>query len=98
VLAVFLVRTGNTPQCLSHSWIENCLVLSSLNALQETALVLTDAVLANTALLSLPKACDPNTVPHVVGTPRHKIILLLLHNCNFAAVMNHIVNTDMQGI
>jgi hypothetical protein len=35
-----------------------------------------------------------NTVPHAVVTlPTHrKIILLLLHNCNFASVMNHNVN------
>ena len=33
-----------------------------------------------------------NTVPHVVVTPNYKIILLLLHNCNFATVMNHYVN------
>ena len=29
-----------------------------------------------------------NTVPHVV-TPGYKVILLLLHNCNFATVTNH---------
>jgi hypothetical protein len=29
-----------------------------------------------------------NTVPYVVGTPNHNIILLLLHNCNFATAMN----------
>ena len=33
-----------------------------------------------------------NTVPHVVVTSNHKIILLLLHNCNFATVINHNVN------
>jgi hypothetical protein len=25
---------------------------------------------------------------HVVVTPNHKIVLLLLHNCNFAIIMN----------
>ena len=30
-----------------------------------------------------------NTAPHVVVTPTHKIFLFLLHNCNFATVMNH---------
>jgi hypothetical protein len=29
-----------------------------------------------------------NTVPHVVVTPTHKIISLLLPNCNFATFMN----------
>ena len=33
-----------------------------------------------------------NTVPHLVVTPNHKIILLLIHNCNFATVMNYSVN------
>jgi hypothetical protein len=33
-----------------------------------------------------------NTDPPVVMIPNHKIILLLLHNCNFATVMNHNVN------
>lgn len=30
-----------------------------------------------------------NIVPHVVVTPSHKIMSLLLHNCNLATVMNH---------
>lgn len=30
-------------------------------------------------------------VPHAV-TPNHKIVSLLVHNCNFATVMNHDVN------
>lgn len=29
-----------------------------------------------------------NTVPHVV-IPNHKVIFLLLHNCNFVIVMNY---------
>ena len=33
-----------------------------------------------------------NAAPHVVVTPNHKIIALMLHNCNFATVMNHNVN------
>lgn len=33
-----------------------------------------------------------NTVPHVVMTPNHKIISLLLHSTNFATVMNCNVN------
>lgn len=32
-----------------------------------------------------------NRVPHVMGTSSHKIILLLLHNCGFATVVNHSV-------
>lgn len=34
-----------------------------------------------------------NTVPQVVLTPNHKVISLLLHNCNFATVVNRNVNT-----
>lgn len=33
-----------------------------------------------------------NTVPHVVVTLNHKIMLLLLRNCKFATVMNLSVN------
>jgi hypothetical protein len=33
-----------------------------------------------------------NTVPHVVVTPSHKTISLLLLNWNFATVMNHNIN------
>ena len=43
-------------------------------------------------VLSLPNAVTFNLVPHGVVTPNHKIILFLLHNCNFSTVMNHNVN------
>jgi hypothetical protein len=33
-----------------------------------------------------------NTVPHVVVTPNIKLFSLLLHNCNFASVLNCSVN------
>jgi hypothetical protein len=33
-----------------------------------------------------------NTVPHVVVTPKHKMISILLHNYNFATVINYNVN------
>jgi hypothetical protein len=33
-----------------------------------------------------------NTIPHDVVTPNHKIILLLLHYCNFTIIMNLIIN------
>ena len=36
-----------------------------------------------------------NTVPHVVVIPRHKIILLLLHSCNFATLVNCNIISDM---
>jgi hypothetical protein len=32
-----------------------------------------------------------NAVPHVVVTPNHKVILLLLHNCIFATVMSDVI-------
>ena len=35
-----------------------------------------------------------NIVPPVAVTPNHKIILLRLHKCDFATIMNH---NDMQG-
>jgi hypothetical protein len=40
-----------------------------------------------------------NTVPRVAVTPspNHTINWLLLHNCNFAAVMNHNVNIQYAG-
>ena len=38
-----------------------------------------------------------NRAPHVVVTPNHKIISLLLHNCSFATVMNHNVNIWYAG-
>jgi hypothetical protein len=38
-----------------------------------------------------------NTVPHVMVTPKHKVTSLLLHNCNFAAVMSRKVNTWYLG-
>jgi hypothetical protein len=39
-----------------------------------------------------------NTVPHVVVTPSHNIILLLLHNCNFATVVNLNLICDPTGV
>jgi hypothetical protein len=38
-----------------------------------------------------------NTVLHVIMTPGHKIITLLLQNCNFATVMNQDVNVWNAG-
>jgi hypothetical protein len=38
-----------------------------------------------------------NTVPHVVVTPSHKIMSLLLHNYSFATVINHYVNAWYAG-
>lgn len=39
-----------------------------------------------------------NTVPHVVATPSHTIILLILHNCNFAIAVDYNVNTWLWAI
>ena len=44
-------------------------------------------------VLGLPTAVTLNIVPHFVVTANHTIVLLLLHNCNFAPVMNHSVNS-----
>lgn len=41
---------------------------------------------------NLPSAPTLNTVPRVTVTPSHKIVSLLLHNSNFAALMNFNVN------
>lgn len=38
-----------------------------------------------------------NTAPHAVVTPSHKIILLLLPNCNYAIVMHRNVNIWRSG-
>ena len=43
--------------------------------------------------LNLPNAATLNSVPHAVVTPNHKIISLLLRNCDFATVMKRDVNT-----
>jgi hypothetical protein len=48
------------------------------------------------AALTFPNAVTVNTV-HVVLTPSHNIILLLLHNYNFATVMNYNVNISYAG-
>ena len=42
--------------------------------------------------------CPFNTVPHVMVTPNHNIILLLLHNYNFATIMSHNVNIFSGGL
>lgn len=42
-------------------------------------------------VLSLPYAEAFNAAPHVC-CPSHKTTVLLLHNCNFATVMNYNVN------
>ena len=34
-----------------------------------------------------------NTVPHVVVTPNHKIIFIVISYCIFATVLNHSANT-----
>lgn len=34
-----------------------------------------------------------NTVPHVIVTFNHKIMLLPLQNCNFATLVNHNLGT-----
>ena len=39
-----------------------------------------------------------NTVLFIVVTPNHKIILLLLHNCNFATAMDCKANISYAGM
>jgi len=50
------------------------------------------SILFMTVVLNIPNTETSDTVPLVVVTPNHKVILLLLHNHNFAAVMNFNVN------
>lgn len=40
------------------------------------------------AVLNLPDNVTFNTVSHTVVTPNYRIIPLLLHNCNFAIIVN----------
>lgn len=46
-----------------------------------------------TVVLNLPDAASFNTASHVVVTPNHKTIPLLLQNCHLATVMNR--NADI---
>lgn len=39
-----------------------------------------------------------NTIHHIVVTPNYKIMSLLLHNYDFATVMNHNLNVCYAGI
>ena len=48
--------------------------------------------LHSSVVLSLPNAAALCVVPRVVVTPNTKLFLLLLHNCDFATVMNLNVN------
>lgn len=45
-------------------------------------------------ILNLPNVMlQPiNTIPHVVVTPNHEIIMLALYNCHFATIMNRNLN------
>jgi hypothetical protein len=54
---------------------------------------------AYSAKSPLPSTVDPliHSVPHAAVTPNHKIPSLLLHNCNFATVMNLNVNIWYAG-
>ena len=42
--------------------------------------------------------CPFNADPHVVVTPNHKIISLLLHSYSFTTIMNHNEIFDMQDL
>lgn len=44
------------------------------------------------SLCQLPNATFFGTVPHAVLTPKHEIILSLIHNYTFSSVMNCNVN------
>lgn len=43
-------------------------------------------------VLNFPNAAAFNMILHVMMTFNHKVILLLLHTCNFANIMDHNVN------
>lgn len=45
--------------------------------------------LLSSAAINLPNSVNFKTVPHAVLTPNDKIILFLLHHCDFATVTNH---------
>lgn len=71
----------------SDKWIRFCTTLSN---------VLLDLYISVNGWWSgvpiLPNAMTLNTVPHIVGSPTIKLLLLLRHNCNFATTMNWNVN------
>lgn len=43
-------------------------------------------------VLNLPNSASFNAVPHVVVSPNHTFIYLLLYNCRFATVVNCNIN------
>ena len=44
------------------------------------------SIISRPVVLNLPNTVTFKTAPHLVVTPKHKFILLRLHNCNFAAM------------
>lgn len=88
---IWEVRTGTKGSNLgvgteAETWEEQCLLACFLWLAPPLAWWF------STFLILIPF----NTVPHVVVTPDCKI-LLLLHNCNFATVMNHNANICYAG-
>jgi hypothetical protein len=79
----------NPPSNLRLIWVQN-------SVLQYTVLANSKGLTwrFSTFLMLLP--C--NTIPHAVVSPGHTVTSLLLHNGNFATVMNRNVDIDMQGI
>lgn len=49
---------------------------------------LSEIHLDSSVVLNFPNAATFNIVPHAVVTHNHKSLLWLLHNCDFATVMN----------
>ena len=54
--------------------------------------------LVGDSLSSFLLLCNFNAVPHVVVTLTHKVIPLLLHNCNCTTAMNHNIHIWGQDI
>ena len=100
-------RLGTTP-CLCHSFSSQrssyliCFFSYDLESFlshhdyacstHPVPLVNKDPSYSQKCLIMLRQCFSTSLMSYVVVTHNHKIIMLLLHNCNFATVMNHNVN------
>ena len=72
-------------------WVAQTSIPSTSRQLGESPGLAGQAVSSQLRTLGSVRYSASNTVPHAV--PSTIVILLLLHNCNFATVMNRNVNS-----